>query len=280
MEHLPSYFEAFWIFIFGLIIGSFLNVVIHRVPRRESIVLPDSHCPECNTRIRPYDNIPVLSYLILGGRCRSCGVRISPIYPAVELLVAVLYLLVFFKDGLSVRLIADLIFVSLIVPLVFIDLRHKLLPNVITYPGFVVVLILRVIAPDPLIINTTRSLFRLETWPIWWVALLGSLLGAVAGGGTLWLIRELYFRFRHIEGMGLGDVKMMLMVGAFLGWQMALVTIFIASLAGSLIGILAIWLRGGTLRMELQFGVFLGPASIIALFTGEELIRRYASLYG
>jgi leader peptidase (prepilin peptidase)/N-methyltransferase len=280
MEHLPSYFEAFWIFIFGLIIGSFLNVVIHRVPRRESIVLPDSHCPECNTRIRPYDNIPVLSYLILGGRCRSCGVRISPIYPAVELLVAVLYLLVFFKDGLSVRLIADLIFVSLIVPLVFIDLRHKLLPNVITYPGFVVVLILRVIAPDPLIINTTRALFRLETWPIWWVALLGSLLGAVAGGGTLWLIRELYFRFRHIEGMGLGDVKMMLMVGAFLGWQMALVTIFIASLAGSLIGILAIWLRGGTLRMELQFGVFLGPASIIALFTGEELIRRYASLYG
>lgn len=280
MEHLPSYFEAFWIFIFGLIIGSFLNVVIHRVPRRESIVLPDSHCPECNTRIRPYDNIPVLSYLILGGRCRSCGVRISPIYPAVELLVAVLYLLVFFKDGLSVRLIADLIFVSLIVPLVFIDLRHKLLPNVITYPGFVVVLILRVIAPDPLIINTTRALFRLETWPIWWVALLGSLLGAVAGGGTLWLIRELYFRFRHIEGMGLGDVKMMLMVGAFLGWQMALVTIFIASLAGSLIGILAIWLRGGTLRMELQFGVFLGPASVIALFTGEELIRRYASLYG
>jgi leader peptidase (prepilin peptidase)/N-methyltransferase len=280
MEHLPSYFEAFWIFIFGLIIGSFLNVVIHRVPRRESIVLPDSHCPECNTRIRPYDNIPVLSYLILGGRCRSCGVRISPIYPAVELLVAVLYLLVFFKDGLSVRLIADLIFISLIVPLVFIDLRHKLLPNVITYPGFVVVLILRVIAPDPLIINTTRALFRLETWPIWWVALLGSLLGAVAGGGTLWLIRELYFRFRHIEGMGLGDVKMMLMVGAFLGWQMTLVTIFIASLAGSLIGILAIWLRGGTLRMELQFGVFLGPASIIALFTGEELIRRYASLYG
>jgi leader peptidase (prepilin peptidase)/N-methyltransferase len=280
MEHLPSYFEAFWIFIFGLIIGSFLNVVIHRVPRRESIVLPDSHCPECNTRIRPYDNIPVLSYLILGGRCRSCGVRISPIYPAVELLVAVLYLLVFFKDGLSVRLIADLIFVSLIVPLVFIDLRHKLLPNVITYPGFVVVLILRVIAPDPLIINTTRALFRLETWPIWWVALLGSLLGAVAGGGTLWLIRELYYRFRHIEGMGLGDVKMMLMVGAFLGWQIALVTIFIASLAGSLIGILAIWLRGGTLRMELQFGVFLGPASIIALFTGEELIRRYASLYG
>jgi leader peptidase (prepilin peptidase)/N-methyltransferase len=279
MEHLPSYFEAFWIFVFGLIIGSFLNVVIHRVPRRESIVLPDSHCPECNTRIRPYDNIPVLSYLILGGRCHSCGVRISPIYPAVELLVAVLYLLVFFKDGLSVGLVADLIFVSLIVPLVFIDLRHKLLPNVITYPGFVVVLILRVIAPDPLIINTTRALFRIETWPIWWVALLGSLLGAVAGGGTLWLIRELYYRFRHIEGMGLGDVKMMLMVGAFLGWQMALVTIFIASLAGSLIGILAIWLRGGTLRMELQFGVFLGPASIIALFTGEELIRRYASLY-
>jgi len=279
MEHLPSYFEGFWIFIFGLIIGSFLNVVIHRVPRRESIVFPDSHCPECNTRIRAYDNIPVLSYLILRGRCRSCGVQISPVYPAVELLVGVLYLLVFFKDGLSVALVADIIFVSLIVPLIFIDLRHKLLPNAITYPGLVAVLILRVIAPEALIINTTRALFGLQTWPVWWVALLGSGLGAIAGGGTLWLIREVYYRYRHIEGMGLGDVKMMLMVGAFLGWQMALVTIFVASLAGSLIGILAMWLRGSTMRMELQFGVFLGPASIIALFAGEELIRRYASLY-
>ena len=279
MEHLPSYFEGFWIFISGLIIGSFLNVVIHRVPRRESIVFPDSHCPECNTRIRAYDNIPVLSYLILRGRCRSCGVQISPVYPAVELLVGVLYLLVFFKDGLSVALVADIIFVSLIVPLIFIDLRHKLLPNAITYPGLVAVLILRVIAPEALIINTTRALFGLQTWPVWWVALLGSGLGAIAGGGTLWLIREVYYRYRHIEGMGLGDVKMMLMVGAFLGWQMALVTIFVASLAGSLIGILAMWLRGSTMRMELQFGVFLGPASIIALFAGEELIRRYASLY-
>jgi leader peptidase (prepilin peptidase)/N-methyltransferase len=279
MEHLPSYFQGFWIFIFGLIIGSFLNVVIHRVPRRESIVMPDSHCPECNNRIRPYDNIPVLSYLFLGGRCRNCGVRISPIYPAVELLVGVLYLLLFFKDGLSPALVADVIFVSLIVPLVFIDLKHKLLPNTITYPGLVIVLILRVVAPEPFIINTTRSLLGLSTWPVWRVALVGSAIGAAAGGGTLWLIRELYFRLRHIEGMGLGDVKMMLMVGAFLGWQMALVTIFVASLAGSIVGMVAIWLRGGSLRMELQFGVFLGPASIVALFVGEQLIRGYASLY-
>src|SRR5262249_22943092 len=269
MEHLPSYFQGFWIFIFGLIIGSFLNVVIHRVPRRESIVMPDSHCPECNNRIRPYDNIPVLSYLFLGGRCRNCGVRISPIYPAVELLVGVLYLLLFFKDGPSLALVADVIFVSLIVPLVFIDLKHKLLPNAITYPGLVIVLILRVVAPEPFVINTTRSLLGLSTWPVWRVALVGSAIGAAAGGGTLWLIRELYFRLRHIEGMGLGDVKMMLMVGAFLGWQMALVTIFVASLAGSIVGMVAIWLRGGSLRMELQFGVFLGPASIVALFAGE-----------
>src|SRR5215472_17559396 len=213
MEHLPSYFQGFCIFLFGLVIGSFLNVVIHRVPRRESIVLPDSHCPECNSRIRPYDNIPVLSYLFLGGHCRNCGVRISPVYPAVELLVAVLYLLLFLKDGMSVALIADVIFVSLIVPLVFIDLRHKLLPNAITYPGLVAVLILRLIAPEPFIVNWVRDAFGLSTWPVWRLALLGSALGAVAGGGTLWLIRELYYRFRHIEGMGLGDVKMMLMVG-------------------------------------------------------------------
>jgi len=279
MEHLPGYFFGGALFVFGLVVGSFLNVVIYRLPKRESIVFPGSHCPECDAAIKPYDNIPVLSYAILGGRCRSCGVRISPVYPAVELLVGVLYLLCFFRDGLNLALVADLVFVSLIVPLVFIDFYHKLLPNLITYPGFVVVLVLRLLAPDPWILAHTPRWFGLESGPDWAVALLGSALGAAVGAGTLWLVREAYYRLRRVEGMGLGDVKMMLMVGAFLGWQLTLLTIFVGSLLGSIIGVLMITLRGGNMRMAIPFGVFLGPAAIIALYAGPAFIEWYAGMY-
>lgn len=279
MEHLPGYFFGGALFVFGLIIGSFLNVVIYRLPRHESIAFPGSHCPACNAPIKPYDNIPVLSYSILGGRCRSCAVRISPVYPAVELLVGVLYLLCFLRDGLSLILLADLVFVSLIVPLVFIDLHHKLLPNLITYPGFVVLLALRLLAPDPWILAHTPRWFGLERGPDWAVALLGSALGAAVGAGSLWLVREAYFRLRKVEGMGLGDVKMMLMAGAFLGWQLTLLTIFLGSLLGSIIGVLMIALRGGNMRMAIPFGVFLGPAAIIALYIGPAFIEWYAGMY-
>jgi len=279
MEHLPGYFFGGALFVFGLVIGSFLNVVIYRLPRHESIVFPGSHCPACNAAIKPYDNIPVLSYAILGGRCRSCAVRISAVYPAVELLVGLLYLLCFIRDGLNPILAADLVFVSLIVPLVFIDLHHKLLPNLITYPGFVLLLVLRLLAPDPWILAHTPRWFGLERGPDWVVALLGSALGAAVGAGSLWLVREAYFRLRKVEGMGLGDVKMMLMAGAFLGWQLTLLTIFLGSLIGSIIGVLMIALRGGNMRMAIPFGVFLGPAAIIALFIGPAFIEWYAGMY-
>ena len=279
MEYLPGYFFGGALFVFGLIIGSFLNVVIYRLPKRESIVFPGSHCPACDAVIKPYDNIPVLSYAILGGRCRSCAVRISPVYPAVELLVGVLYLLCFIRDGLHPILVADLVFVSLIVPLVFIDLHHKLLPNLITYPGFVILLALRLIAPDPWILAHTPRWFGLERGPDWALTLLGSALGALAGAGSLWLVREAYFRLRRVEGMGLGYVKMMLMVGAFLGWQLTLLTIFLGSLLGSIIGVLMIARRGGNMRMAIPFGVFLGPAAIIALYVGPAFIEWYARIY-
>jgi leader peptidase (prepilin peptidase) / N-methyltransferase len=279
MEYLPDYFIGGALFVFGLLIGSFLNVVIYRLPKQESIVFPSSHCPDCNAEIKPYDNIPLVSYAILGGKCRSCGVRISPVYPAVELLVGVLYLLCFLRDGLSLILAADLVFVSLIVPLVFIDLHHKLLPNLITYPGFVVLLVLRLAAPDPWILAHTPRWFGLDRQPDWTVALLGAVLGAAVGAGSLWLVREAYFRLRKVEGMGLGDVKMMLMVGAFLGWQMTLLTIFLGSLIGSIIGVLMIALRGGNMRMAIPFGVFLGPAAIISLFIGPAFIEWYAGMY-
>ncbi|HKG22081.1 MAG TPA: prepilin peptidase [Blastocatellia bacterium] len=279
MENLPSYFIGFAVFFLGLIIGSFLNVVIYRVPLRESVVSPGSRCPGCNTDIKAYDNIPVISYAILGGRCRNCGIGISIIYPAVELLVGLLYLLLFLKDGLSLLLPADIVFVSLIVPLVFIDLRHKILPDAINYPGLLLMIILRVIAPDPVIIEATRATWHLTAWPVWAVSLAGSALGAAVGGGSLLLVREGYFRLRRVEGMGLGDVKMMLMVGAFLGWQLTLLTIFLASLLGSLIGIGLISMRGGSMKMEIPFGVFLGPAAIISLFAGQPLIRWYIGFF-
>lgn len=285
MENLSPYFIGAVVFVFGLLFGSFLNVVIYRLPLGESIVFPGSRCPGCGTEIKWYDNIPVISYvLLLQGRCRSCRARISPIYPAVELLVASLYLCVFtihrgqIYAGAWLPFLADIVFVSSIVPLVFIDLRHKLLPNAITYPGFALLLMVRAIVPDPWILSHTPKPFGLDAAPVWALSLFASVLGAAAGGGSLWLVREAYYRLRHVEGMGLGDVKMMLMVGAFLGWQLTMLTIFIGSLLGSLVGVLLI-VRGGSMKMQIPFGVFLGPAAIIALLAGQQLIRWYAGLY-
>ncbi|MEW6131165.1 MAG: prepilin peptidase [Acidobacteriota bacterium] len=276
--------------IFGLLIGSFLNVVIYRVPLRESIVFPGSHCPHCNTPIKAYDNIPVLGYLMLGGKCRSCKAPISPIYPMVELLVGILYFLCFLKVRnqfsyewqtlqFYLHLVANIVFVSVIVPLVFIDLRHKLLPDVITKPALLVMFVLREIAPDPTITSTTRETFHLTGLPDWSVALIGSAIGALVGGGSLWLVREAYYRLRKVEGMGLGDVKMMLFVGAFLGWQLTALTIFLASLLGSIIGVSLIAMRGGNMKMEIPFGVFLGPAALISLFVGQSFLNWYLSMY-
>ena len=278
---LNPYFVGVALFLFGLIIGSFLNVVIYRLPRRESVVFPSSHCPSCNTAIKAYDNIPVVSYALLGGKCRNCRTGISPLYPAVELLVGILYILAYIKNDfeLDLPLIADIVFLSLLVPLIFIDLQHKILPNKITYPGFIIMFVLRVLSPDVEITASTRRLFHLIGWTDHTAAILGAALGAAVGAGSLWLVRWLYFRLRGVEGMGLGDIKMMLMVGAFLGWQLTMLTIFIGSLLGAVIGILVIKLRGGNMKMEIPFGVFLGPAAIISLFVGQPLIEWYLTLY-
>jgi prepilin signal peptidase PulO-like enzyme (type II secretory pathway) len=232
--------------------------------------------------------------MLLGGKCRNCGISISPIYPAVELMVGVLYLLAFIKVANQFQifqtdydlwpaqfwltLIGDILFISFIVPLVFIDYRYKLLPNVITYPGFVILLVMRLLAPDPWLLAHTPKLFGVTGEPEWPVALIGSLLGALAGGGILWLVREAYFRLRHVEGMGQGDIKLMMMVGAYLGWHLTLLTIFIGSLLGSIVGIMLIARSRGSMKTELPFGVFLGPAAIVALFTGQALIRWYIGM--
>lgn len=288
MEELPPSIIGAGVFIFGLLIGSFMNVVIHRLPLGESIVLPSSHCPNCNMAIKPYDNIPVFSYLILRGRCRNCKTGISIKYPLVELLVGCLYLLVFvhvinlypqIESQFWLNLLAELMFVSLLVPLFFIDLEHQLLPDAITYPGFVIMTVLRVLAPDFVNNDWLASTFNLMNWPEWALTLVGSALGAIVGGGSLWLVRKLYFVVKGVEGMGLGDAKLMLMIGSFLGWQQALLTIFLGSLLGSIVGIIVIKFRGGGMKTALPFGVFLGPAAIICLFIGHSLIGWYIGFY-
>ncbi len=263
------------VFAFGCAIGSFLNVVIHRIPRDESIVFPNSRCPACKTTIKPYDNVPVLSYLLLRGRCRNCHTSISARYPAVELLTGLLFALTFWHDGLTLALPFDLAFVAALVALVCIDAEHKILPDVITLPGFALALVCRALVPN-LYGLSFMSDSLLAGWPSWALSLFGALFGAAIGGGSLWLVGWLWEKLRGIEAMGLGDVKMMFMVGALLGWPRTLLTIFIAVLAGSLSGIaIMIRRRQPDMQMELPFGIFLGIGALVSLFVGDAIINWY-----
>ena len=271
--------------IFGAIIGSFLNVVIHRVPREQSIVLPESACPSCRAPIKAYDNIPIISFLVLRGRCRGCGAKISPRYPVVEALTALLFAAVTWHDGLSFALAFDLAFTASIVALIFIDAEHMILPNAITYPGILFALITRVVVPylaGPAHFDDLPQLQALlpPQYPLWLVSLIGAVIGALAGGGSLWLMGFLWEKLRGIEAMGLGDVKMMLMVGAFLGWRLTILTILVAAFSGSLAGIAILVRRGGrNLQMMLPFGIFLGIGSLVSLLVGTRIINWYASQF-
>jgi leader peptidase (prepilin peptidase)/N-methyltransferase len=271
--------------VMGAIIGSFLNVVIHRVPREESVVLPSSRCPSCGAVIAFYDNLPVLSYLMLGGRCRSCKLHISARYPAVEALTALLWLAVVWRHGISFALPFDLIFVTAVIALIFIDAEHMILPNVITYPGIAFALIARIAIPfllgepyfDDLPMLMGGILYGM---PVWAASLVGALIGALVGGGSLWLMGWTWEKLRGIEAMGLGDVKMMFMVGAYLGWRLTILNIFLGVLSGSLIGIaLMAWQGKRNMQMLLPFGVFLGIGAIAALLFGSGIVEWYAGQF-
>ena len=271
--------------VFGAIIGSFLNVVIHRVPLEESIVFTNSRCPSCGAVIAFYDNIPILSYAFLRAKCRNCKEHISFRYPAVELLTATLFLVVAWHDGLSAALPFDLVFASALLALVFIDAEHMILPNVITYPGIVFAVIARIAIP--LLTGTPHfddvpslSGGALAGMPLWVVSLTGALIGALIGGGSLWLMGWTWEKLRGIEAMGLGDVKMMFMVGAYLGWRLTILTIFVGVLGGSIIGILLMARqRQRNMQMLLPFGVFLGLGAIAALLFGAPLVEWYAGQF-
>jgi leader peptidase (prepilin peptidase) / N-methyltransferase len=268
--------ELAFALIFGLVIGSFLNVVIVRLPHGMSISIPRSHCPQCKRVIPWYDNVPIFSYLLLRGRCRRCDKRISLRYPLIEGLTAVVSALLYLKFGLGVEWAVFLAFSAALIALAFIDLDHRILPDPITLNGiWAGMLVSTYLAqPSPLVFRLARSLGIGLSHPRL-IALGASVLGAVVGGGLLWGVAEAYLRFRGIEGMGFGDVKMMAMVGAFLGAPLALLTIMLGSLLGSVVGLLFIRYAGKTREYELPFGTFLAAAGIVVVLYGENMIRWY-----
>jgi leader peptidase (prepilin peptidase) / N-methyltransferase len=250
--------QAVFLAALGLAVGSFLNVCIHRLPRGQSLLHPPSRCPACGHRLRWYDNVPVLGYAWLGGRCRDCRAPISVRYPIVELVTMGVFLLHFAVFDWTLLLAVRLLFATGLIVLFAIDLEHHLLPNVITLPGIVVGLLCSLAVPP---------------------GILDAIVGAVVGGGVLWAIGEAYYRYSGQEGMGGGDVKMLAMVGAFLGWQQVILTLVLSSLAGSIVGVLLLITRRGNLKHELPYGTFLALAALVASLAGDRIIAWYTGLY-
>ena len=264
--------------VFGLVIGSFLNVCIYRIPLGKSVVLPGSACPQCGTPIRPFDNIPVVSYLLLHGKCRSCGKPVSLQYPFVELLTAAAFTACAWKWGFAPPTFVNTILLSVVIILIFVDYRHRILPNVLTLPGIAAgILLSRWQAlsyySDPLSVKAASLI-----WPgnphtiLPWT---GSVIGAAIGGGLLLIVGIGYEKLRKRQGLGMGDVKMMAMVGAFTGWPMALLAIFAGSLLGTVVGIFLMIFRHSNLQTKLAFGVFLGIGTALSLFYGIPFLRWY-----
>lgn len=246
-------------FVFGSLFGSFLNAVIHRVPLGESIARP-SACPVCDQKIRWYHNVPVFGWLILGGKCKDCGARISVRYPIVELLGGLILMAAIARWGLDVSAASSAIFAYIMLTLALIDVDHRILPNVITIPGAFVGLGLALFDPR--------------------VEFVDALIGAAFGGGVLYSVAWLYLRLRGREGMGMGDVKMMFTVGAFVGWQGAFMTIFIGSLIGSIVGITMIKATRKGWEYALPFGTFLAAAAVLVDFYGQEIFVWYWGVFG
>ena len=275
----PTALIDVFVFLFGLIIGSFLNVCIVRIPAHKSIVTPVSACTKCGAPIRPYDNIPVVSYLLLGGKCRGCKAPISPIYPLVELLTALLIYACYRTFGLTAEGLKWAVFSALMIVLVFTDLRERILPDVVNYTGFALGLLLSLftVPADGTAGWIAGRIFDFPA-PAPVLSFADAVLGAAIGSGLLWLVAEAYFRMRGREGMGMGDVKMMLMAGAFLGIKRTLLTILVGSLLGSILGLAFILIRRKGSDYELPFGTFLGLAALLTAFFGTPVVDWYLKL--
>jgi len=260
MEALYSSLIYIIFFLVGLIVGSFLNVCIWRLPRGESIIYPGSHCPLCSAPIRWYDNIPLFSFLLLGGRCRSCGGRISLHYPLVELLTGLLFIAIYWSFGLSYQTLIYILLASSLITVGFIDLEKKIIPNLITLPGVGLGLIF--------------SLFSAHLSPK------DSLLGAIFGGGILLLVGIFGKALFKKPAMGGGDVKLAAMIGAFLGWRQILLVLFLSFLLGAVIGT-TVELIKGTLSKgrQIPFGPYIALSGLVAVFFSKDLINLYLGLF-
>ena len=241
---------AVLIFILGLMIGSFLNVVIYRLPQGESIVFPGSHCPDCGQELKAIDLIPVLSFLFNKGKCRYCKAKISYQYPVVELLTAFIFLALYWGYNLTIQFLIYAVLLSALIVVSLIDIQHLIIPNKITYPGIILAFLVS-------LINSQVT---------WWDSLLG-----IVGAGLLLLIIAIVSK----GGLGLGDVKLIAMIGGFLGWQKAFLIIFLASILGSIIGIFLIIFSNKNWKSKLPFGVFLSLATLLIIFWGNEIIQFY-----
>ncbi len=246
------------VFVIGVCIGSFFNVCIYRLPRGLSLVRPGSKCPKCGVKIRWWDNVPIMSFIVLRGKCRKCGCPISVEYPLVEVLTGICFLLLYIEFGPSLRLLSYGVFSSLLILAFFIDLHHKILPEVITLPGV-----------------ASGILFSLAAGE-----LRQSLLGCAVGAGTVRLIVHLgKFIFKR-EAMGLGDVALAAMVGAYLGWRLLLVTLFFSFLSGSVVGLILVASKKKGMASEIPFGPFIAGSALAVAFYGPELLQIYLRLYG
>jgi leader peptidase (prepilin peptidase)/N-methyltransferase len=301
---------AFAILVLGLAFGSFLNVCIYRLPRNLSVVWPRSTCPGCLQMIRSYDNIPVLSWLILGGRCRNCRIRISSRYLLVELLTGSIFLACYAHFGSSLATIKYCALGFLLLGLIFTDAETQLLPDKMTLPGLALGLVFSLLVPvNDLASQLLPGLVSLPvssdvSWHL--LSLVDAVLGAIVGSSFIYGAGAIYLRARGVEGMGFGDVKLMAMVGAFLGTKLTIFTLFTASIAGSVFGlstVLAVWIKRTRRRMarnhepasqarrrawesaaialrrhQMPFGVFLGSMAMVALFYGNSFLRWYWGL--
>ena len=262
--------------VFGLALGSFLNVCILRLPQRASIVRPGSHCPQCKHPIRWYDNVPVLSYLVLGGRCRDCGERISPIYPVVEVATAALLVLAFKLHGWGLGFVRDAVLILMMIIIVFTDLLERRIPHAVTLPGIVIGLAFSWFVPvDSRPLGSLWHVLGMAPPPSA-ASFAGAVAGAVVGGGLFYLAGEAFYVVRHVQGLGFGDVMLMLVVGTFFGVPLTLLTVLLGSLLAVLVALPFVALdRRRYWRFHWPYGSFLATAAIYVCLRGEALLDAY-----
>ncbi|MCJ7772633.1 MAG: A24 family peptidase [Desulfobacterales bacterium] len=258
MYFLSDYIINITVFLYGVCVGSFSNVCIHRLPLSKSLKSPPSNCPQCGSPIRFYDNIPILSYIWLKGHCRHCQKRISFRYPFVEIMGGLFALFIYLEYGLTFEALIYYLFIVTLIIITFIDIDHQIIPDVISLPGIPICFLASFALPS--------------------VTFIDSLIGILAGGGSLFIVLWTYHLITGVEGMGGGDIKLLAMIGALIGWEGVIFTIFISSITGTMVGILIMLRTKKGLKLAVPFGPFLSIGAILYVFYGSELIRWYLNM--